>query len=155
MIFVRNWLAIGSHDETRQPDLLRQQEIGAMLLLSTPTEQPTVPSLYLRMHDAAYVPPRIIAQGVNFIHDQRNWGRRILIACNTGLSVAPAMAIAALKEKGDLTLIEAYRHMLRVHPDAQPHPILWDSLCSYYEDELPFDVLWFQIQLLVQQHTTN
>jgi len=152
MYFVRNWLAIGTTHEATQPELLAGNDIGAVLMLAYPKEQPTVPSLYLRVQDGKFIMPRTIAQGISFLHDQRNWGRRILITDDTAISRAPTFAIAVLKDKGKHDLVNAYRSVLRAHPNAMPHPMYWDSLCTYFEDEPDYDVLWFHIRMLMSQY---
>jgi hypothetical protein len=152
MYDLRSWLVIGTHQESQQRELLASNGIGAVLQMGHPIGQLSLPSFYIRVHDAAYLQPRQLEQGMAFIHDQRNWGRRILIADDNALSCAPMMAVAAIKEKGGGTLIDAYRSVLGVHPNAQPHPLLWDSVCDYYDDEPSYDVLWFHINLLMQQH---
>lgn len=153
MYFVRNWLAISSDIEANNPDTLHANGIGAVLMLERLPQKPQLPCLFLNVHNDTFVLPGTIGTGIDFIHEQRNWGRRILIADHTGTNSAAAFAIAAIKEKsgGTLTLIDAYRSVLRQHPLAQPHPAMWDSLCTYFGDEPSYDVLWFQLQTLVQQ----
>lgn len=153
MYFVRKWLAVGSVQNTSDTGSLQSHGIGAVLLLATPKQLPTLPTCYLPMPENTFVSPGTIKTGIDFIHEQRNWGRRILIADCAGTSSAAAFAIAAIKEKsgGTLTLIDAYRSVQRTHPFAQPRPALWDSLCTYFGDEPSYDVLRFQLRTLVQQ----
>lgn len=153
MYAVRNWLYIGTHQDTLSGEWLQQHNIGAVLLLGTPLQQLTIAALHLQVHDGIAISAETLNVGLSFIHEQRNWGRRILLACDSGLSCAPAFAVAALKEKGCGSLIDAFRAVLAVHPHAQPHPVIWKSLCGYYPDEPSYDVLWFQINLLLQQHS--
>ncbi len=153
MYFVRSWLAIGTHEDAAQADLLAAHDIGAVLLLTQPTHQPVVPALYLPLEDGAFIPAHRIQQGTRFIHDQRNSGRRILIVCETGLSLSVAFALAAIKEKygSALPLIDIFKSITRQQPAANPPPVLWGSLLACFDDEPSYDVLWYQIQMLTHR----
>ncbi|MEL7233011.1 MAG: hypothetical protein AAFV33_02850 [Chloroflexota bacterium] len=151
---IRKWLAIGTTHEAAQPDLLDRHGMGAVLLLSAPPQQPYGQSLCLPVREGHYILPHTIEQGINFVHDQRNMGQRILIADETGTSRAPAFAIAALKDRGKLNLVDAYRAVLKTNPLAAPHPIYWESLCAFFNDEPSYDVLWYHISMLMTRYTT-
>ncbi|MEM6281470.1 MAG: dual specificity protein phosphatase [Chloroflexota bacterium] len=151
---VRKWLAIGTTHEAAQPDLLHQRGIGAVLLLSAPPQQPHGQSLCLTVHEEQVILPHTIEQGIDFVHEQRNMGQRILIADEIGTSRAPAFAIAALKDRGKLNLVDAYRAVLKTNPQAAPHPLHWESLCAFFRDEPSFDVLGYHITMLMHRYTT-
>jgi hypothetical protein len=153
MYTIANWLSLGTHNEALRPALMESQQIGAVLQLANPTDQLQAPAHYLRVHDATFVLPATIEEGMAFINEQRAWGHRVLIADDNARSCAPMFAIAALKEAHGVSLIEAYRLVLTAHPHAQPHPLLWDSLCTYYPDEPPYGMLWFQINSLLHGQT--
>lgn len=150
MYTITNWLSIGTHAESLRPHLMESHEIGAVLQLANPADQLQLPALYLRVYDATTVLPPTIEDGVGFIRAQRAWGRRVLIADDNARSCAPMFAVAALKEAQGISLIDAYQVVLAAHPQAQPHPLLWDSLCTYYPDEPPYGLLWFQINALLR-----
>ncbi len=153
MYFVRSWLAIGTHEDAAQADLLAAHNIGAVLLLTQPTHQPVVPALHLPLTDDAFIPAYRIRQGTQFIHDQRNCGRRILIVCETGIRLSVAFAMAAIKEKhgNALPLIDVFKSIARQQPAANLPPVLWDSLFACFDDEPSYDVLWYQIQMLTRR----
>lgn len=153
MYSVNNWLAMGTHAQALRPDLMKSHQIGAVLQLANAAEQLQMPTLYLRVHDATIVVPQTIDRGIQFIHTQRQWGRRVLIADDNVRSCAPMFAVAVLKEALGVSLIDAYRLVLTAHPHAKPHPLLWDSLCTYYADEPPYGMLWFQINALLRGGT--
>jgi hypothetical protein len=71
-----------------------------------------------------------------------------LIVVLAGISCSVAFAIASLKEEEHLALFDAFQQVLAKHPQARPHLALWQSLCEYYDENLPYkDIL----KLILQQ----
>ena len=62
----------------------------------------------------------------------------MLIACGAGINRSTAFCIIALKEIEGLGLFEAYKNIKQNHSDAFPHEPLWNSLCVYYEEPVPY-----------------
>lgn len=155
MIFVRNWLVIGSATEATNAELIYQHNIGAAVMLGSAYPIDTVPMRCLPLASGMFLTPSLIHEAVEFIHEQRNWGRRILIACDSPPDHPIAVAIAAIKHKsgGISSLTDVYRSLLKQQPHANVDPGLWQSLCAYFRDEPSFDVLHTRVQQLVQ-HTT-
>jgi protein-tyrosine phosphatase len=138
---IRPWLFVGKYRETLDRRLLTINRIGAMLQLAEPVEQPGVVSLYLPVDDGVPLPEGLLRQGVDFVREERRRGQRVLIACGAGISRSVTFAVATLKEEEGLTLLDALRTVRQRHPDGMPHPALWRSLCSYYQEDAPFEEL--------------
>lgn len=132
MKHIRDWLVIGKFRETRSLDLLQAHNITAMLQLAGESVQPGIVSKFVFVEDAEPLPHDKVMVGIHFIREQHAHKRRILVACGAGISRSAAFCVAALKEIEGLDLDDAYIEVHRAHPDAQPHPKLWISLCEYY-----------------------
>jgi hypothetical protein len=134
---IRPWLAIGKYRELLQAELLRQQNIGAILHLVEMPPQTVLPALYLPIEDGEPIPHEALRQGIAFIRAQKAAGNRVLVACGAGISRSSTFALAALAEEENIDVFEAYREVLLKHPDALPNPFLFESLCNYREMNLP------------------
>jgi protein-tyrosine phosphatase len=141
---VRDWLYIGKYRDTLNSAYLRASNIGAMLQLAEPVKQEGIISLYLQVEDGVPLPPNRLREGVTFIRDRKKQHEIVLVACGAGISRSATFAIAALKEEENLDLASAYRDLLTHHPDALPHPQLWQSLCEYYSQTIDYMQLWLQ-----------
>jgi protein-tyrosine phosphatase len=83
----------------------------------------------------------MLAQGVEFVMAQKKAGQTVLVACGAGISRSATFAVAALKEIEGLSLREAIHTVKQAHPDSLPHYKLWQSLCDYYNEAVP----WIEI----------
>jgi len=135
---IRPWLYIGKYRETRDFDLLKAHQIGAMLLLAELVEHPGIMSLYLAVEDGATISPQILKTGIEFVKSNKNAGRKTLVACGAGISRSATFAIASLKEIEQTSLLEAYHIVKQKHPETLPHPLLWKSLCGFFDENIPF-----------------
>jgi hypothetical protein len=97
---IRPWLFIGKYRDTLQPAYLKSKSIQAMLQLAEKVEQPDIVSLFLPVEDVAPISVEHIRQGVGFIRDQKQIGKRVLVACGAGINRSSAFCAAALKEEG-------------------------------------------------------
>jgi protein-tyrosine phosphatase len=138
---IRPWLYIGKYRETLNRTLLAVNHIQAMLQFAEPVEQPGITSLYLPVEDLAPIPPEFLKQGVGFVRTEKCRGHTILIACGAGINRSSAFATAVLKEEENLGLLEAFRTVQQRHPDAMPHRPVWESLCRYYQETVPYTAL--------------
>jgi protein-tyrosine phosphatase len=141
---IRDWLYIGKYRETVNASYLKEHNIGAMLHLAAPVQHQEIETLYLAVDDAVPLPPAILKQGVVFVREQKANGKVVLVACGAGISRSSAFALAALKEEENLDLAAAYKNLLIHHPDALPHPSLWESLCAYYSETIDHQQIWLQ-----------
>jgi len=135
---IRPWLYVGKFSETQDDVMLRRREIGAMLQLADSVKQPGIPSLYVPVEDGEPLPVDLLRMGVEFVRLEKALGRNVLIACGAGISRSATFTIAALKEEESLGLLEAFRQVRAKHPGAMPHPALWESLCDYYGEDVPY-----------------
>jgi hypothetical protein len=135
---IRPWLFIGAYRDTLNKSYLDFRSIGAMLQLAERVEQPNIVSLYLPVEDLAPISDKHIRMGVDFIRQHKQKGDRILVACGAGINRSSAFSAAALKEEEYLTLLEAFKEVKRHHPESIPHEPVWDSLCSYYNESIPY-----------------
>ena len=106
-----------------------------MLQLAEKVEQHNIVSLYLPVEDVAPISWKHLRQGLDFIQEHRQKGKRILVACGAGINRSSAFCTAALKEAEDLSLLDAFKVVVRKHPEAMPHETVWTSLCNYYEEK--------------------
>ena len=142
MFIVRPWLYIGKYRETLNGHLLSANGIEAMLQLADLVDQPGINSLYLPVDDGLPLPVDLLRQGVDFVRAEKGCGHTVLIACGAGISRSATFAVAVLKEEEGLSLLDAYRAVKSRHPGAMPHFALWESLCSYYQEDVPFRALY-------------
>ncbi len=135
---IRPWLYIGKLRETLSRDFLQDQGIDAMLQLCRRVTHPSVETLFLEVEDGEPLPKDKLVEGIRFVRASKADGHKVLIACGAGISRSASFATAVLREEENLCLIDAYRQVKAVHPDARPHPQLWKSLCEYYGEDTPF-----------------
>jgi protein-tyrosine phosphatase len=135
---IRPWLFIGAYRDTSNESYLRLKNIGAMLQLAEKVEQPNIISLYLPVEDLAPISSNHIRQGVDFIREHKQKGKRVLVACGAGMNRSSAFCAAVLKEEEELTLFEAFKEVKHKHPESMPHEPVWESLCRYYNESTPY-----------------
>ena len=135
---IRPWLYIGNYRETKDYPYLTQHNIGAMLLLAERVEHPGITSLYLPVEDGKPLPHDVLQEGLIFIHQQHELGKIVLVACGAGISRSGAYTVAALKESENLSLLDAFQQVQQRHPDTMPHFRLWQTLCAYYGEDVPW-----------------
>jgi protein-tyrosine phosphatase len=135
---IRDWLCIGRYRETLDPELLGAHGIGAMLQLAERAGQPGIESQFLPVEDGVPLPGHLLVRGVEFVQNQKRLGRKVLVACGAGRSRAVAFVAATLITEEGLSLLQALQTVKNHHPETMLHPSLWNSLCSFYGEHLPF-----------------
>jgi hypothetical protein len=135
---LRPWLYIGKYRDTLDGTYLKAKAIGAMLQLAESVEQPGIVSLYLPVEDVEPIPHGLLEQGVAFVRGQKLLGRQVLVACGAGMNRSSAFCTAVLKEEEGLGLFETFKEIKRLHPDSMPHKPVWESLCEYYDESIPY-----------------
>ena len=138
MDMIRPWLYIGKYRETLNRTLLAKSDIKAMLLLAELVEHPGITSLYIPIDDGVPLDPKLLRKGVDFVRMEKEFNHTVLIACGAGVSRSAVFAMAALKEVEELPLLDAIQTVKQHHPEAMPHFVLWESLCTYYSEDIPF-----------------
>jgi protein-tyrosine phosphatase len=131
---IRPWLLIGKYRETIDQALLMQARVDALLHLAAAVEPAGIVTRYLPIEDGAPLAAATLRTGVDFVLAHRDAGSTVLVACGAGISRSTTFAIAALKEAEELPLLQAARIVRQAHLNGMPHPVLWESLCSYYSE---------------------
>jgi protein-tyrosine phosphatase len=134
---IRPGLYVGKFSETLDTTLLAAHEIGAMLQLAEAVNHPGIESLFLPVVDGVPLAHHHVRQGVDFVGEQRRLGRNVLIACGAGISRSTAFAVAVLKDDEGLSLLDALRAVKSRNPVTLIHPALWQSLCTFFGEEVP------------------
>jgi predicted protein tyrosine phosphatase len=135
---IRPWLYIGKYRDTIDRAYLQAQAINAILELAEDVKQPNIISLYLPVEDVAPIPFDLMHKGVTFVREQKALGHRVLVACGAGINRSSAFCTAALKEEERLGLLEAFKEVKRHHHESEPHQPIWESLCEYYGESIPY-----------------
>ncbi len=135
---IRPWLYIGNYRDTKNQSYLALKAIQAMLQLAENVEQPGITSLYLPVEDFAPLQVNLLEKGVAFIRAQKSLGYRVLVACGAGINRSSAFCTAVLKEEEGLSLFDAFKAVKRKHPESIPHKPVWESLCNYYNEPIPY-----------------
>jgi dual specificity protein phosphatase-like protein len=135
---IRPWLYIGKFRDTLYRAYLDSKSIQAILELAEPVNHQGITTLYLPVEDVEPIPFNLLKQGIDFVHKNKLQGRQILIACGAGINRSSAFTAAVLKEEEGLSLFEAFQDVKRKHPDSMPHEPVWESLCKYYNEYIPY-----------------
>jgi protein-tyrosine phosphatase len=135
---IRPWLYIGNYSDTQDKECLDFKSIQAMLQLAAPVKQTGIISLYLYVEDMTPISSQSFKEGVEFVWHQKENDRKILIACAAGVNRSSAFCIAALKEIEGLSLLDAFKEVKRYHIRSMPQEIVWESLCSYYNEKISY-----------------
>jgi len=135
---IRPWLFIGSIRDTLNTSYLSYKSIGAMLQLAAQVEQPGITSLYLPVEDFAPLKFELLKKGISFVREQKKLGDCILVACGAGINRSSSFCTAVLKEEENLSLFDAFKEVKNKHPEAMPHEPVWESLCHYYNETVPY-----------------
>jgi len=83
----------------------------------------------------------MLKKGIDFIKNQKDQGRKVMVSCGAGVSRSTSFAIAALKEMEQLNLSDSYREIKLHHPETMPHPALWKSLCKYFNEDISYSTM--------------
>lgn len=134
---IRDWLHIGNLRDSHNPDVLYAKGIGALLQLAQAAPQKDITHFYLPVADGIPLSARALQEGLVFVATQRQLNKRVLIACAAGVSRSATFTIAALKEAEGISLLESLHILVAAHPETLPHPILWQSLCDFYNEPVP------------------
>jgi len=135
---IRPWLYIGKLRDTLHTSYLHFKSINAMLQLAEKVEQSGITSLFLPIEDIAPLNIDLLKQGIAFIREQKRLGNRVLVACGAGINRSSTFCTAVLKEEEGLSLFDAFKEVMKKHPESMPHQPVWESLCDYYGETTPY-----------------
>jgi protein-tyrosine phosphatase len=141
MNFIRPWLAVGKYHSVRSPALLERYKIGATLQFVEHIRLIGIASCYIPIEDGIAIEPETLRKGVDFILYNKQEGRIVLSACGAGISRSVVFATAALKEAENISLVDALGEVKLKHHLAMPHPIVWQSVCAYYNEHTTFRMI--------------
>jgi hypothetical protein len=147
MYCIRPWLYVGNYRESLNYDLLQNHQIGAMLHLAEDVQQPNFVSCYIPVEDGQPLPFEQLKSGVEFVRQEKAKNKTVLIVCGAGISRSSLFAVATLKEEENLSLLNAFQQVQIKHPQANPHPNLWNSLCEYYNENVSYKTI---LKLILQ-----
>jgi protein-tyrosine phosphatase len=150
MDWITSGIAIGSIRDAQDHRTLAAERVDAVLRLLEEAEEEQsllswTSSLWLRVTDGRALDPALLRRGVDFLRDQRNVGRKVLVHCGLGQSRSPTFVAAYLHEEGE-TLLNAFLLIQRARPSALPHPELLRSLVQFYS--LPDDPNTLLVKLI-------
>jgi protein-tyrosine phosphatase len=135
---IRPWLYIGNYSDTLNKNELDSKSIQAMLQFAAPVQQIGITSLYITVRDMSPISSHLFKEGVEFVRNEKDKGHKILVACAAGINRSTAFCIASLKEIEGLSLLDAFREVKRNHARSMPQEPVWESLCSYYNEEISY-----------------
>ena len=83
------------------------------------------------LNDGELVPLALLQRGVYFIHEHVQAGDPVLVQCGAGISRSSTFVLAYLIDQG-YPLPDAWKRLKEKHPQADPHPQMWQSLINHY-----------------------
>ena len=135
---IRPWLFIGNIHDTANERSLAKNSITSILQLAVKVDYPGITCLSLPVEDFAPLDYSLLEEGVAFIREQKKLGNRILVACAMGINRSSSFCTVALKEEEGLSLFDAFKEVKNQHSQSMPHEPVWESLCNYYEEDIPY-----------------
>ncbi len=138
---IRPWLWIGDYHDSSNRAALAAHGIGTLLHLVANVRHPAVVTVYLPVKDAALLAADRLEAGIAAVHEAHERGEKLLIACGAGISRSATFATAALWAIEGLPLRDAFAAVKAAHPQALPHPALWESLCRYTGEDVTLEFL--------------
>jgi protein-tyrosine phosphatase len=125
---------IGSLRATKVVNHLRRVNIKHVLKLYE--DGPSFPRDFVVLDnafpDGEFVPKPTLSRGVDFVLKQVYENKRVLVACAAGISRSSTFVLSFLLEMG-YDLQSAYDLLFSKHPEADPHPRLWESLIVHHD----------------------
>jgi dual specificity phosphatase 12 len=83
------------------------------------------------LDDGELVPLALLQRGVYFIREHVQAGDPVLVQCGAGISRSSTFVLAYLLDQG-YDLSDAWKLLKDKHPQADPHPQMWQSLINHY-----------------------
>jgi len=144
---IRDWLFITNYALASNMEYIQKEGFDAMLQFYRPIYIPFVQTQFVELTDGKPISQAYIESGIQFIQTHHDAQEKVLVTCGAGISRSVTMTIAALKviEGGDLESI--YRDVRKRHPDAMPDQVHWDSISTYFGENVPFWEMWARIML--------
>ena len=144
---IRDWLYVASFPAASSKLTRESANIQAMLQLFEPIEIENIETLFIQALDGLELDGNDIAKGVAFVKKHHESGEVVMVTCGAGISRSVTFTVAALHEIEGLSLADAYKSVHKVHPDAMPDQIHWQSISDYYGDNTDFWEVWRNVVL--------
>ncbi|NDJ51930.1 MAG: dual specificity protein phosphatase family protein [Chloroflexi bacterium] len=138
---ITNWLAIGRLSDINNELLLQGHKIKAILVLGRESASHNLPAMALDVQGDQPISSDVLGEALSFIHEQKAQGNKVLITCDTEISLSTAYATAALKEETGMSVLDSFLEVRKYHPSALPNPVLWQSLAEIYGEPMAFEEL--------------
>ena len=135
---IRPWLYIGNLEDSKNHSYLQYKSINAILQFEELVEHEGIATLYIPVQDGLPIGYNNFQKGLDFIKEQKSLNKKILVACAAGISRSSTFCTAALKMDEGLTLLEAFKEVVKSHSDAMPNEAVWISLCNFYEERASY-----------------
>lgn len=133
---------IGNHRATNHAAQLRQAGIKHILKLYS--DEPYFPRDFTvfenSIPDGQFVSRSTLNRGVDFVMRHVEQGHHVLVMCAAGISRSSTFVLAYLLESG-YNIQDAYTILFSQHPEADPHPRLWESLIVHHDLRYSLDEL--------------
>lgn len=136
MHLIRPWLYTGTRCEINNQDLINTHQIDAVLQLAEESKCSKIASLCIPVEEGITLPVDLLKKGIDFVIEQKEQGHIILISCKVGTSRSATLAAAVLKEVEGLSLLDALKDINHRLPRLLPHPSIWESICTYYQEDI-------------------
>ena len=133
MNFITPLVAVGALGDALDLAVLKEQGIEAVLSFAPVNLDGAVEHhLQLEIADRVPIPFDIITVALAFIRHHVEQDRRVLLHCEMGISRSPSLAICYLHESQGMPIEDAVRHVKFVREQAEPHPLLMESIRGYF-----------------------
>ena len=124
-------LTLGSRQDALDAELLDACGIQALLSLEPVAPPPGIQcQLHLTLRDRQPMAADTLERALDFIHQQINAGRRVLVHCQMGISRSPTLVAAYLHRHQGMPLDEAVTYLHHLRPVVNPHPVLLASVAA-------------------------
>ncbi|MBX3066433.1 MAG: dual specificity protein phosphatase family protein [Anaerolineae bacterium] len=133
---------IGNHRATGYVAQLRRAGIKHILKLYS--GEPQFPRDFIVLEnpipDGQFVSRAVLNRGVDFVLKHTEVGHSVLVMCAAGISRSSTFVLAYMLEIG-YNIQDAYNILFAQHPEADPHPRLWESLIVHHDLHYSLDDL--------------
>ncbi|MBM3263592.1 MAG: dual specificity protein phosphatase family protein [candidate division Zixibacteria bacterium] len=137
MDFILENIAIGTYEDAIDLRNLRANDITAVLDLTKETSY-SLPSSILRlkvpMEDGVPIKEDNLRLAINWLRNCAR-ERKVLVHCVAGISRSPTIVMCYLHEERGMPFDDAYGFIKAKRSQAQPHPVLIESIQTYYEQK--------------------
>lgn len=68
---------------------------------------------------------------IEFVREQRNGGKNVLVHCHAGRSRSASIVLAYMIDDSSMDLFSAYKHLKEKRSEIQPNPGFWRQLQKF------------------------